>query len=173
MTFPLGIAAIERLIPHRPPFLMVDTIVDYAREPAPRLRASRTIHPDEPIFAGHFPGHHLWPGAYTIEGLSQACLLVRVLHDLETRAGALAPVLAALAGGAPIAGLPLGDAPLGMTGAIEIRLERPVHPGDRLDYLVTQTHAHAHAARFTVRAEVSAHRVARGHISGVTSLPRA
>src|SRR5262249_28587464 len=79
----LGADVVTRLLPHRRPFLMVDSIEAYARTPRPALRAARSISANEPIFEGHFPGLALWPGVYTIEGMGQTCNLLRILIELE------------------------------------------------------------------------------------------
>jgi 3-hydroxyacyl-[acyl-carrier-protein] dehydratase len=79
----LGPDVIERLIPHRRPFLMVDTVDAYEGGPRPTLRAARHVSANEPVFEGHFPGLHLWPGVYTIEGMGQTCNLLHVIASLE------------------------------------------------------------------------------------------
>lgn len=65
-----GRADIERILRHRDPFLFVDTItaVDLSQS---ALRARRTIRPDDPIFAGHFPGQPIYPGVFQIETMGQ------------------------------------------------------------------------------------------------------
>ena len=79
----LGPDTIELLIPHRRPFLMVDVIDGYERGSCPSLRAARHISANEPVFEGHFPGLHLWPGVLTIEGLGQSAYLLHLLWRLE------------------------------------------------------------------------------------------
>ena len=64
--------AIERLIPHRRPLIMVDRVRGFELGERPTLWASRNISSNEPVFDGHFPGLHLWPGIYTQEGLGQS-----------------------------------------------------------------------------------------------------
>jgi 3-hydroxyacyl-[acyl-carrier-protein] dehydratase len=61
---------IERLLRHRDPFLFVDTItaVDLGQA---ALRGGRTIRPDDPVFAGHFPGQPIYPGVCQIETMGQ------------------------------------------------------------------------------------------------------
>lgn len=75
-----GREGIERLLEHRDPFLFVDRIahVDLA---ARVVETRRTIHPDDPLFAGHFPGAPIYPGVLQIETMGQAglCLIHFVL----------------------------------------------------------------------------------------------
>src|SRR5262249_30324140 len=75
----LGPDTIQRLPPHGRPFLMVDTVEGYERAPHPTLLAARHVSANEPVFEGHFPGLHLWPGVYTIEGLGQSANLLLVI----------------------------------------------------------------------------------------------
>jgi 3-hydroxyacyl-[acyl-carrier-protein] dehydratase len=55
-------------IPHRPPFLFVDRIVELG---ATRIRTSKEIRPDEPVLAGHYPGQPIMPGALICESIFQ------------------------------------------------------------------------------------------------------
>jgi 3-hydroxymyristoyl/3-hydroxydecanoyl-(acyl carrier protein) dehydratase len=68
-----GEAAVERALPHRPPFLFVDRVVGF--DPERRtLLARRYVDPSDPIFRGHFPGAPVFPAALQIEAIGQACL---------------------------------------------------------------------------------------------------
>ena len=81
----LDVEAIQRLIPHRPPFLLVDRVVEY--EPGKRLVAWKSVTMSEPFFVGHFPGHPVMPGVLVLEAMAQAAALLAIL-DLpaeETR----------------------------------------------------------------------------------------
>jgi 3-hydroxyacyl-[acyl-carrier-protein] dehydratase len=60
---------IERLIPHRAPFLWIDQILEL--EPGERCIALKHIDPAEPFFAGHFPGQAILPGIFLIEAVAQ------------------------------------------------------------------------------------------------------
>jgi len=61
---------IERLIPHRWPFLLVDRIVEY--EPAAkRIVGIKAVTASEWFFQGHFPGLPVMPGVLQVEALAQ------------------------------------------------------------------------------------------------------
>ena len=66
----LDTTAIEALIPHRFPFLLVDRVLEIER--LQRIRAVKAITYNEPWFLGHFPGHPVMPGVLVVEALAQA-----------------------------------------------------------------------------------------------------
>ena len=61
---------IKQIIPHRDPFLLIDTIEEL--EPGKRVVATKYVGPECFWFQGHFPGHPMTPGVLTIEMLAQA-----------------------------------------------------------------------------------------------------
>ena len=65
--------AIEAILPHRAPFLMIDHVE--LVEPD-RIVARKTVAADEPFLSGHFPGHPIMPGVLIIEALAQAGALL-------------------------------------------------------------------------------------------------
>lgn len=69
-TLPLDVAAIQRLLPHRYPFLLVDRVVEL--ELGKRVLAHKNVSINEPYFQGHFPGHPVMPGVLVVEALAQA-----------------------------------------------------------------------------------------------------
>jgi len=72
------------LLPHRPPFLMVDSITSYRSGKNPSLKAKYTIKEKEPLYFTNNSDDH-WPSVYIIEGLGQSCNLLIVIHILEKR----------------------------------------------------------------------------------------
>jgi beta-hydroxyacyl-ACP dehydratase FabZ len=82
LTLPLDYAAIERILPHRYPFLLVDRVDEIG---ADRIVARKLVSRNEPFFNGHFPGHPVMPGVLIIEALAQAgALLAAQTSDFNT-----------------------------------------------------------------------------------------
>ena len=80
VTLPATIDDIQRLLPHRYPFLLVDRVV--ALEPNKRVLAYKNVSINEPFFQGHFPGHPVMPGVLVVEALAQAGGLLTQLSRL-------------------------------------------------------------------------------------------
>jgi len=112
----LDIEGIQRLLPHRPPFLLVDRVVAFEKDVS--LTAIKCVTMNEPFFAGHFPGHPVMPGVLILEALAQAAALVACLSLSPEQVSNTVTYL------------------MGIDGA---RFRRPVVPGDRLELKVVVT----------------------------------
>jgi len=66
----LDVVEIQKILPHRYPFLLVDRITELT--PKESIVAYKNISIAEPIFQGHFPDHPIYPGVMIIEGMAQA-----------------------------------------------------------------------------------------------------
>jgi len=78
----LSIEQIMEIIPHRPPFLLVDRILEL--EHGVRAVGLKQVTANEPFFAGHFPGRPIMPGVLQIEALAQVGA-VALLSEPEHR----------------------------------------------------------------------------------------
>src|SRR5581483_7449166 len=107
VTLPLDIKGIQRLLPHRYPFLLVDRIVELSEE---RCVGIKNVSVNEPFFAGHFPGHPVMPGVLLLESMAQTS----AMHAL---------LLARPDGGVPV---------IYLMGFDRAKFRRPVVPGDQL-----------------------------------------
>jgi len=103
----LDINQIMEILPHRPPFLLVDRIIDC--EPGVRAKGIKCVSMNEPFFVGHFPGHPVMPGVLIMEALAQT--------------GAVAAL-----------SLPENKGKLALFGGMKnVRFKRQVVPGDVLE----------------------------------------
>ncbi|OWY25713.1 bifunctional UDP-3-O-[3-hydroxymyristoyl] N-acetylglucosamine deacetylase/3-hydroxyacyl-ACP dehydratase [Sphingobacteriales bacterium UPWRP_1] len=76
------VTGVQTLLPHRPPFLLIDKIILLTKE---RVVGVKNVTINEPFFAGHFPGHPVMPGVLVIEAMAQAggALVMQSVPDPE------------------------------------------------------------------------------------------
>ena len=103
----LDSAGIQKILPHRYPFLLVDAIVEM--EPHKRIVGIKNVTSNEPFFLGHFPGWPVMPGVLIIEAMAQTGGILLV-HDVPNKENKL----------------------LYLVAIDEARFRRPVVPGDQL-----------------------------------------
>src|SRR5207245_11061226 len=79
----LDASAIQQLLPHRYPFLLVDRIVELV--PRERIVGVKQVTINESFFQGHFPGAPVMPGVLVVEALAQvgAVLALREIDDRD------------------------------------------------------------------------------------------
>ncbi|MCC5643175.1 3-hydroxyacyl-ACP dehydratase FabZ [Nostoc sp. CHAB 5824] len=97
---------IQKLLPHRYPFLLVDKIIDYL--PGKKAVGVKNVTINEPHFPGHFPGRPLMPGVLIIEAMAQVGGIV--LTQMS----------------------PVEDGLFVFAGIDKVRFRRQVVPGDQL-----------------------------------------
>ena len=94
-------------IPHRPPFLFVDEVIELTDN---KIKATREMKSDEWFFQGHFPGNPIMPGVLICESIFQAAGIL------------LAKILGGIGGGTPV-----------LTRISNARFKNIVRPGDLLE----------------------------------------
>jgi 3-hydroxymyristoyl/3-hydroxydecanoyl-(acyl carrier protein) dehydratase len=174
---------VERILPHRRPFLFVDRVKRFRIGDERSIEAALEISINDPVFDGHFPNWSLWPGVYVVEGLGQSAQLLATLdmirqagaeRDDETLGFRTLDALDALYSLRPSAtpsdeGIALleeiASSPVvGLATRIDIRFLEPVFPGSRLDYRVDWTLEQNGVMGFNVEASVAGRPVARGEL---------
>ena len=107
----MDVNEIQRIIPHRYPFLLVDAITEL--EPGKRIVGIKNVTINEPFFQGHFPGAPVMPGVLIIEAMAQVGAVL-VLKDIPDREKKL----------------------LYFAGIDQVRFRQPVIPGNQLRLVV-------------------------------------
>jgi UDP-3-O-[3-hydroxymyristoyl] N-acetylglucosamine deacetylase/3-hydroxyacyl-[acyl-carrier-protein] dehydratase len=108
----LDIMQVMRVLPHRPPFLMVDRVT---RIEGNKITALKQVTIGEPYFEGHFPGHPIMPGVLQLEAIAQVAGIL-MMRQAEN-AGKLAYFMS----------------------AEDVKWRKPVRPGDSLIIEVEMT----------------------------------
>jgi 3-hydroxyacyl-[acyl-carrier-protein] dehydratase len=101
--------AVLKSIPHRPPFLFIDSVP--ALETGKSIRAVRDVRASDDYFAGHFPGEPVMPGVLQVEALAQA-LCILIIESFPEAAAGKRPAF---------------------VGIEDVRFRKAVRPGDLLE----------------------------------------
>ncbi len=105
---PMNFDEIQRILPHRYPFLLVDRIISL--EMGKRIVGLKNITVNEPFFQGHFPGRPIMPGVLIAEALAQVGGILALLATPEN----------------------MGNPSLFLMGLDKVRFRQPACPGDQL-----------------------------------------
>ena len=125
----LDIREIQRVLPHRYPFLMIDRIMDMEEDN--KIIGLKNVSINEHFFQGHYPGHPIMPGVLQLEALAQVAGVL-LLQKLE-HTGKLALLVSM-------------DA---------VRLRRLVQPGDQLILEAEVVRVRSRTAQVKARALVN------------------
>ena len=139
IALPLDRAAIEAILPHREPFLLIDEVLEL--EPGERVVARKRVRDDEWYLRGHFPGRPVMPGVLIVEAMAQTGA-VAVLSEEENR-GRLAL----------------------FAGIDDTRFKRIVKPGDELELECTLEQVRGPVGKGKARASVDGQLAARGTLT--------
>jgi 3-hydroxyacyl-[acyl-carrier-protein] dehydratase len=139
IALPLDRAAIEAILPHREPFLLIDEVLEL--EPGERVVARKRVRGDEWFFRGHFPGRPVMPGVLIVEAMGQRGA-VAVLSEEENR-GRIAL----------------------FAGIDDTRFKRIVEPGDELQLECTLEQVRGPIGKGRARATVDGQLAARGTLT--------
>ncbi len=114
MTSPqtLSLDEIQRILPHRYPFLLVDRVIGL--ELGKRIEGVKNVSINEPFFQGHFPGRPIMPGVLIAEAMAQVGGILALLSVPENQ----------------------GNSALFLLGIDKMRFRQPVVPGDQLRIIV-------------------------------------
>ena len=133
----LARAEIETILPHRPPMLLLDEVLEL--QPGERVVARKLVREED--CAGHFPGNPIMPGVLMVEALAQAGA-VAVLSEEENR-GKLAL----------------------FAGIDDVRFKRIVRPGDVLTLECSLEQVRGPIGRGKARATVDGELAVRGTLT--------
>jgi 3-hydroxyacyl-[acyl-carrier-protein] dehydratase len=136
----LDINDIQKILPHRYPFLLIDRVI--AMTPRERIVAIKNVTINEPFFQGHFPGLPIMPGVLIVEAIAQAGGAL-LLTEVEDRAHKL----------------------MLFTGIERARFRRPVVPGDQVRIEVEVKSWRMNAVRMEGKAFVGEKRVAEATVT--------
>jgi beta-hydroxyacyl-ACP dehydratase FabZ len=140
----LDARAIQQILPHRYPFLLVDRIIEITD--GVRIVGLKQVTINEPFFQGHFPGAPVMPGVLIVEALAQVGAIY-ALRQIEAREQKL--VL--------------------FSGIDNARFRRPVSPGDTLTLVVTPLRVGARVQRMHGEAFVGEDLAAEADIMSVVA----
>ena len=141
----MDILEIQKHIPHRYPFLLIDRVLEL--EKGRRIVGIKNVTMNEPFFAGHFPGHPIMPGVLLIEGMAQVGgVLWSVTIDAPQQDVVRYMYFAAID---------------------KVKFRRPVYPGDQIRYELEIMHIKSRLCKMRGSAHVDGQLVVEAELLSV------
>jgi 3-hydroxyacyl-[acyl-carrier-protein] dehydratase len=150
----MSVTEIQKYLPHRPPFLLVDAIDEL--KPWEGISSHKNVTINEPFFQGHFPGHPLMPGVLILEAMAQTSALLLAISFREH--GGLRPE--------DLKHIDLEGRIAYFASCDKVKFRRPVVPGDRLDLRATVIRVGTRAWKTGTQALVGGAKAAEAEITG-------
>ncbi|OHD98567.1 MAG: 3-hydroxyacyl-[acyl-carrier-protein] dehydratase FabZ [Sulfurimonas sp. RIFCSPHIGHO2_12_FULL_36_9] len=113
----MDVMEIQKIIPHRYPFLLLDRVTEIKENES--LIGFKNVTIGDNVFQGHFPGHPIYPGVMILEGMAQAggILAFKSMGDMTEEQAANKVVY--------------------FMSIDKAKFRAPVKPGDRLEYRIS------------------------------------
>jgi 3-hydroxyacyl-[acyl-carrier-protein] dehydratase len=139
---------IQRILPHRYPFLLVDRVEEI--DGTSRAVGVKNVTANEPHFTGHFPGRLIMPGVLIVEAMAQtAAVMVGVGQDLADKSLLVY-----------------------FMGMDAVRFRRMVRPGDALRMEIETRRGGGRVWKFTGRATVDGELAAEAEFTAMMDIPK-
>jgi 3-hydroxyacyl-[acyl-carrier-protein] dehydratase len=107
----LDIARILRILPQRPPLLLIDRVIDI--EPRKSARAYKCVSVNEPVMQGHLAGEPVFPAVLCVEAMSQLiCILLYASSAIDS------------------------SQRYAFAGVEKAKFRQPIVPGDRVEFAI-------------------------------------
>ena len=141
------VVEIQKILPHRYPFLLVDRITSLTK--GEFIEGYKNVSISEPVFEGHFPDHPVYPGVMIIEGMAQAggVLAFKSMDDASQEE--------------------IENKVVYFMSIDKAKFRSPVTPGDQLVYKISVTKNKGAVWQFDAKAYVDERVVAQAELKAM------